>query len=250
MSVASERHRRPVGVGTHASDGTLDGRVAGGELRLPRVTKRYLRCRILDRIRRFLRPIFRRPFPDFFVPTSCSATDSWEAGLELWRSAPQARPSAARDTAPRCVCSPRARHVPNHRITQFSTTSALATRGWSTDRATRPTRPFSGDLGIRGRFPCRVERQCGGLNRPPSIAATQRGGDSISGLPNRVMCHVAVLGPSTAIGRRSRLRIRGSRATGAGRLRALMAAVSNEGKASIHCPPLRSSVSKNNIIHE
>ena len=28
-----------------------------------------LRCRILDRIRRFLRPILRRPFPVFFVPT-------------------------------------------------------------------------------------------------------------------------------------------------------------------------------------
>jgi len=29
----------------------------------------FLRCRILARIRRFLRPIFRRPLPDFFVPT-------------------------------------------------------------------------------------------------------------------------------------------------------------------------------------
>ena len=29
----------------------------------------YLRCRILDRIRRFLRPSFSRPFPVFFVPT-------------------------------------------------------------------------------------------------------------------------------------------------------------------------------------
>ena len=30
--------------------------------------KAYLRCRILARIRRFLRPIFRRPLPVFFVP--------------------------------------------------------------------------------------------------------------------------------------------------------------------------------------
>ena len=29
----------------------------------------FLRWRILDRIRRFLRPIFRRPFPVLFVPT-------------------------------------------------------------------------------------------------------------------------------------------------------------------------------------
>ena len=29
----------------------------------------FLRCRILARIRRFLRPCLRRPFPDFFVPT-------------------------------------------------------------------------------------------------------------------------------------------------------------------------------------
>ena len=28
----------------------------------------FLRCLIFARIRRFLRPIFRRPFPDFFVP--------------------------------------------------------------------------------------------------------------------------------------------------------------------------------------
>ena len=29
----------------------------------------YLRCRIFARMRRFLRPILRRPFPVFFVPT-------------------------------------------------------------------------------------------------------------------------------------------------------------------------------------
>lgn len=29
----------------------------------------YLRCRIFERMRRFLRPILRRPFPVFFVPT-------------------------------------------------------------------------------------------------------------------------------------------------------------------------------------
>jgi hypothetical protein len=29
----------------------------------------FLRCRILARMRRFLRPCLRRPFPDFFVPT-------------------------------------------------------------------------------------------------------------------------------------------------------------------------------------
>lgn len=32
----------------------------------------YLRCRILDRMRRFLRPILRRPFPVFLLPTQCS----------------------------------------------------------------------------------------------------------------------------------------------------------------------------------
>jgi len=32
----------------------------------------FLRCRILARMRRFLRPILRRPFPDFLVPTSFS----------------------------------------------------------------------------------------------------------------------------------------------------------------------------------
>jgi hypothetical protein len=34
----------------------------------------FLRCRILARIRRFLRPCLRRPFPDFFVPTG---TPKW-----------------------------------------------------------------------------------------------------------------------------------------------------------------------------
>ncbi len=32
----------------------------------------YFRCRILARLRRFLRPIFRRPFPVFLVPTERS----------------------------------------------------------------------------------------------------------------------------------------------------------------------------------
>jgi len=32
----------------------------------------YLRCRILDRMRRFLRPILRRHFPVFLLPTQCS----------------------------------------------------------------------------------------------------------------------------------------------------------------------------------
>ena len=32
----------------------------------------YLRCRILDRMRRFLRPILRRPFPVFLLPTQDS----------------------------------------------------------------------------------------------------------------------------------------------------------------------------------
>lgn len=36
----------------------------------------FLRCRILERIRRFLRPILRRPFPVFFVPTIFSACGS------------------------------------------------------------------------------------------------------------------------------------------------------------------------------
>ena len=33
----------------------------------------FLRWRILDRIRRFLRPIFRRPLPVFLDPTQFSA---------------------------------------------------------------------------------------------------------------------------------------------------------------------------------
>ena len=42
-----------------------------GEIRDSRVAIRsyFLRCRILARMRRFLRPILRRPLPDFFVPT-------------------------------------------------------------------------------------------------------------------------------------------------------------------------------------
>ena len=39
---------------------------------LPIAQGQSLRCRILDRIRRFFRPIFRRPFPVFFVPTQIS----------------------------------------------------------------------------------------------------------------------------------------------------------------------------------
>ncbi len=31
----------------------------------------FLRCRIFARMRRFFRPIFRRPFPVFFDPTEC-----------------------------------------------------------------------------------------------------------------------------------------------------------------------------------
>lgn len=38
----------------------------------PRGETYFLRCRILERMRRFLRPNFRRPFPDFFVPTQSS----------------------------------------------------------------------------------------------------------------------------------------------------------------------------------
>ena len=38
------------------------------------ITRRaYLRCRIFARMRRFLRPIFLRPFPVFFVPTALDA---------------------------------------------------------------------------------------------------------------------------------------------------------------------------------
>ncbi len=33
----------------------------------------FLRCRIFARIRRFLRPIFRRPLPDFLVPKARSS---------------------------------------------------------------------------------------------------------------------------------------------------------------------------------
>lgn len=36
--------------------------------RRPWCMRAYLRCRILLRIRRFLRPILRRPLPDFLVP--------------------------------------------------------------------------------------------------------------------------------------------------------------------------------------
>jgi hypothetical protein len=32
----------------------------------------FLRWRILARMRRFLRPSFRRPFPDFFTPKAIS----------------------------------------------------------------------------------------------------------------------------------------------------------------------------------
>ena len=37
----------------------------------------YLRCRILARMRRFLRPSLRRPFPVFLTPTHCSVLSCW-----------------------------------------------------------------------------------------------------------------------------------------------------------------------------
>jgi hypothetical protein len=41
-------------------------------LRLRLATDYYFRCRILARLRRFLRPILRRPFPVLLVPTERS----------------------------------------------------------------------------------------------------------------------------------------------------------------------------------
>jgi len=41
-------------------------------LRLQLATDYYFRCRILARLRRFLRPILRRPFPVLLVPTERS----------------------------------------------------------------------------------------------------------------------------------------------------------------------------------
>ena len=38
----------------------------------------YLRCRILDRIRRFFWPRLRRPLPDFLTPMLCSGKNSFK----------------------------------------------------------------------------------------------------------------------------------------------------------------------------
>jgi hypothetical protein len=52
----------------------------------------FLRCRILERIRRFLRPSLRRPFPDFLVPTY---EGSWRPGL--WKKRWYGKPCPVRN---------------------------------------------------------------------------------------------------------------------------------------------------------
>jgi hypothetical protein len=49
-------------------DDGLPGRRSNHRFQSDTPTNHPLRCRILARIRRFLRPIFLRPFPVFFVP--------------------------------------------------------------------------------------------------------------------------------------------------------------------------------------
>ena len=49
-------------------------------------TALYLRWRIFERMRRFLRPSLRRPFPVFFTPTSGLRQDSWYWLFEEWIS--------------------------------------------------------------------------------------------------------------------------------------------------------------------
>jgi len=48
------------------------------ESRLNLATSDYFLCRILARMRRFLRPIFRRPLPLFFVPIQRKPPDLFQ----------------------------------------------------------------------------------------------------------------------------------------------------------------------------
>jgi len=58
-------------------------------LRLQLATDYYFRCRILARLRRFLRPILRRPFPVLLVPTERSV----QAKKKVKSSAEQGPPT-------------------------------------------------------------------------------------------------------------------------------------------------------------
>ena len=52
-------------------------RPTGGNIQEPLLVYQSLRCRILERIRLFFLPIFRRPFPVFFVPTVKTSAESY-----------------------------------------------------------------------------------------------------------------------------------------------------------------------------
>ena len=67
-----------------AAQGIRPGRIGGCCVLCQPLRAYFLRWRIRARMRRFLRPILRRPFPVFFVPTSKLQTDP----VHVFRLAP------------------------------------------------------------------------------------------------------------------------------------------------------------------